>query len=172
MCRRFRALACAPPLLHDINVQARGAKALPTARALQPWLARHAAHVQRLDLSFSGGEDEHSELAGVLSRCVEAGCAAGQLQELELYGHQLGPLPWLPAMGCLARLTLVCWTPCALPPEISGLSRLQSLFVTSPHFHAATRLPPSLTYLGMESSSIEMPPQVRRRHCPQLHACI
>lgn len=180
VCCRLREVARAPELLRDVHVDARGARVLPTFRALPPWLARHAAHVRQLYLvSFASSDmrgEEESEAAGLVSRCIEACGAAGQLQELHLCCQHPALLPW-PAMRSLSCLSLTASFPGGnlLPPAISSLSNLQSLaFSPMPRFTAAVRLPPSITSLELEAGheelwETELPPQVRcRRACSRV----
>ena len=74
VCRRFRQLCCSPELLREVTVTADGTAALPTARALLPWLMRHAAHVQLLQLSLlppgKASEAARSELASLAAEIL------------------------------------------------------------------------------------------------------
>jgi hypothetical protein len=164
--RRFRQLCCAPELLRNIRVDALDAKALPTARALLPWLMQHGAHVQRLQLRLTGfAESDRSELASLISSCVTACGTAGQLQELELSSETpLAPLAWLPAMRSLQWLDVGSYAcELKLTADASGLTALQHMRLHGQRviFAAPARLPLALTSLQLcGDGSPEMPQQV------------
>ena len=73
---------------------------------------RHAAHVQQLELELrlhdGAPEAERHEVAALITGCVSACGASGQLRELKLSSGYapLLPLSWLPALRSLRRLKL------------------------------------------------------------------
>ena len=166
VCRRFRQLCCSPELLRDVTVVASSTRALPTAHALLPWLVRHAAHVQLLDLTLAplGGatEAKRSELAGLITGCAVA--VAGRLQMFVLHQGTPADLAWLPAMRSLRRLIVGSDCELRVVADVSGLPALENLSLRGRplRFEAPARLPTSLTRLEVADrrQDTEMPQQV------------
>lgn len=177
VCRRLCQLSCEPSLLGSCTVSVHSLVAL---RALLPWLAQHAACMQRLDLfvqhSWSANAEaamEGGEGGALVAACATACGTAGQLRHLRIGSIvPLATLAWLPCMRSLERLEIDLHSgSLTLSADARGLTALRSLALRAEllRLEAGARLPPCLTHLRLvDGQGTNMPPQASSLHREQL----
>ncbi|KAL4421248.1 hypothetical protein ABPG75_010539 [Micractinium tetrahymenae] len=182
VCKRFQQLCCGSELAAKVVAELDGgAQALPRARALLAWLARHGSAVSDLELLLTAGEgasaEERHECAALVAGCLTA-CSSGvscRLEELRVReGTPVQTTAWLPAMTALKYIDMGSTDrPLRLPCcSLKCLKQLEGADLGGAPLQLPAALPPGMTYLGLyDKGSQALPPQVRSRGAAGLYLC-
>lgn len=184
---RFRALCMAPQLLASLEVSICGSgNVLPRSAALLQFLLANAAHVQELNLAINSADDDddddaqlsdsqQQELAANVASSLAVCSAAGTLRLLDISEETpLASTAWLPALWNLQQLKLGDRTRALhLPAAFSSLTALADATLYGSPLVLEGPLPFSVTRLCLiDSSSAELPRQVRNDRCPALASAV
>ncbi|KAL4420593.1 hypothetical protein ABPG75_010249 [Micractinium tetrahymenae] len=149
VCKRIHALTCNPKQLSLSTGRAYSAAAvadrLRRLRALLPWLLKHGASLQELELSC---EVPGAEAASLLDGCLAAAASKGSPSRLHLAidssnGQFYAPGSWAASLQHLQHLSIEVNGRLHLLASLGGASRLLSLdlkatrFSVSPALHLA-----------------------------------
>jgi hypothetical protein len=154
--RRMYSVAVSPALLEELTVDLDKATSARRARALLPWLGRHASAVRYLDFQlcaeWSGSQEPYPFTLS--AACLTAACMAAQLRQLRISNTPLSTLAFLPLVaGSLEALMLEEISRLQIDVSLSGMTRLTYLeLVGGIGSERDVRLPPNLA--GLVCSSV------------------